>query len=131
VHVEGDFSSEGNILVKGIVSGNVKTSKLLTVENGAKIFANVKSGNALVSGEIKGNVRAEDRVELTKTARVLGDIDCMTLVVEAGALVMGRIVMKGMEAEETKPERRISAGRVKSRVVEKVEETESDEESLI
>jgi cytoskeletal protein CcmA (bactofilin family) len=25
VHVEGDFASEGNIIVKGMVSGNVKT----------------------------------------------------------------------------------------------------------
>ncbi|MBU1895522.1 polymer-forming cytoskeletal protein, partial [Patescibacteria group bacterium] len=40
VTVEGDFASEGRILVKGTVCGSVATSKLLTVEVGAKILAN-------------------------------------------------------------------------------------------
>ena len=90
VHVEGDFFSEGNILVKGIVYGTVQTSKRLTVEPGAKIFASVKAGVAIISGEIKGNVKAADRLEVTGTARIVGDIDCQTLVVEAGALLSGK-----------------------------------------
>ncbi|PIR74648.1 MAG: hypothetical protein COU35_01400, partial [Candidatus Magasanikbacteria bacterium CG10_big_fil_rev_8_21_14_0_10_47_10] len=48
VHVEGDFASEGNIVVKGSVAGSVKTSRQLTVVEGAKILANVKAGTALV-----------------------------------------------------------------------------------
>lgn len=101
VHVEGDFASEGNILVKGSVSGNVKTSKLLTVEHGAKILANVRSGNAHISGEIKGNVRIEERLELTASAQILGDITCAVLVVEPGALIQGKINMKGISMDET------------------------------
>ena len=97
VHVEGDFSSEGNILVKGSVAGNVKTSRLLTVEEGAKISANVKAGEAVVAGEISGNVRVTDRVDLLSTARVAGDISCKVLSVEAGALVHGKITMKGID----------------------------------
>src|SRR3989338_10590106 len=96
VHVEGDFSSEGNILVKGSVAGNVKTSKLLTVQEGAKISANVRAGQASIAGEINGNVTAEDKVELFATARVQGDIVCKILAVEAGALVYGKIMMQGM-----------------------------------
>ncbi len=99
VNVEGDFASEGNILVKGTVSGSVKTSKLLTVEDGAKIFANVRAGSAVISGEIRGNVKVDDKLELTSTAKVLGDIDCAVLVVEAGSLVHGKVSMPGMELE--------------------------------
>lgn len=106
VHVEGDFSSEGNILVKGTVSGNVKTSKLLTVEHGAKIFANVKGANAFIAGEVKGNVRVDDKLELTATARIEGDIACSVLVVEGGALIHGKVSMKGIDIPNPKSDMR-------------------------
>ncbi len=97
VVVEGDFSSEGNILVKGTVSGNVKTAQLLTVEAGAKILANVKAHDALISGEVKGNVRVNEKLELTESARIRGDISCKVLVVAGGALLQGKVGMKGIE----------------------------------
>jgi len=99
VHVEGDFASEGNILVKGSVSGNVKTSKLLTVEKGAQILANVRAGSAHVSGNIKGNVKVEEKLELSSSAQILGDITCSILVVEPGALVQGKVMMNGVSIE--------------------------------
>lgn len=97
VVVEGDFASEGNILVKGTVSGSVKTARLLTVENGAKILANVRAGDAVVAGEVRGNVKVEQQLELTSSAKVLGDVSCQVLVVAAGALLQGKVVMKGAE----------------------------------
>lgn len=103
VHVEGDFASEGNILVKGSVSGNVKTSKLLTVEHGAKILANVRAGSAHIAGEIKGNVRVQDRLELSSSAQVLGDITCSVLAVEPGALIQGKVSMRGISIEGGEP----------------------------
>ena len=99
VHVEGDFASEGNILVKGIVSGNVKTSKLLTAEQGSKILANVRAGSAVISGSVRGNVKVDDRMEVTSSAQILGDVDCAVLVVEAGAKLHGKVTMKGIEIE--------------------------------
>jgi len=106
VHVEGDFASKGNILVKGTVSGNVTTSRLLTVEHGAKIFANTKAQNAYISGEIQGNVKVSEKLELTASARVVGDVQCATLVVEAGALVYGKMLMKGIKGEITNIEKK-------------------------
>ncbi len=125
VRVEGDFSSEGNIVVKGVVSGNVKTSKVLTVEDGAKIFANVVAGDAIISGGIKGNVKIGDRLELTQTAKIHGDIICNVLSVAPGALVLGKINMKGAELKddggEKTEKKRISLGRTKVRDEEEVE----------
>lgn len=97
VVVEGDFSSEGNILVKGVVSGNVKTAQLLTVEEGAKILANVKAQDAVIAGEVKGNVRVGDKLELTQSAKILGDVSCQVLVVAAGAQLHGKVAMKGLQ----------------------------------
>ncbi len=121
VHVEGDFSSEGNILVKGMVSGSVRTSKVLTAEAGAKIMANVRAGSAIISGEIRGSVKADERLELTSSARILGDIECLVLVVEAGALIVGKITMKGIE-DDSKTDRRVSSSRMKPKMMDRPEE---------
>jgi len=80
VNVEGDFASEGNIIVKGSVAGSVHTSKFLSVEVGAKILANVRAGSAKVAG--------------------MGDIEAKTLIIEAGALLFGKVSMPGLEAGE-------------------------------
>lgn len=96
VKVEGDFASEGNIIVKGIVSGSVRTSRTLSVENGAKIFANVKAENAIVAGGIKGNVKVAERLDLAETAQINGDIECKVLSIAPGALVLGKVTMKGL-----------------------------------
>ena len=114
VVVEGDFVSEGNILVKGTVSGNVKTAERLTVESGARILANVRAGDALLSGEVKGNVRVSGSLELTETARVLGDVTCKILVVAAGALLHVKVTMKDLEKAEKKKAARAAETPAKS-----------------
>lgn len=122
VVVEGDFSSEGNILVKGTVSGNVQTGRLLTVEEGAKILANVKASDALVAGEVKGNMRVEEKLQLTQSARVLGDIYCRVFEVESGAIVHGKVTMTDIEIEDIRPERKKITPRSKSKTEFSLEE---------
>ncbi len=102
VNVEGDFASEGNIIVKGTVTGSVNTSKTLLVEPGAKIVANVKAGSATIAGEVRGNMKVREYVELTSTARVVGDIEASTIAMESGALLFGKVTMPGLEASETR-----------------------------
>lgn len=112
VNVEGDFASEGNIIVKGTVAGSVHTSRHLSVELGAKVLANVRSGSATIAGEVRGNMKVKESIELTSTARVLGDIEAKILVVEAGALISGKINMPGLETNENKVRSaRVSAAR--------------------
>jgi cytoskeletal protein CcmA (bactofilin family) len=103
VNVEGDFASEGNIIVKGTVSGSVFTSKHLTVEKGAKIVANIRAGSATIAGEIKGNVKVKESLELMSTSKVIGDIDARNLRIESGAILYGKVTMPGVEAEKFCP----------------------------
>ncbi|MDD2758414.1 MAG: polymer-forming cytoskeletal protein [Patescibacteria group bacterium] len=109
VNVEGDFASEGNIVVKGTVTGSVHTSKNLIVEPGAKIVANVRAGNASISGEVRGNMKVREFVELTATAKIVGDIEAQTIAMEAGALLYGKVLMPGLESGE--PSRRTGRSR--------------------
>jgi len=93
VNVEGDFSSAGNIIIKGSVSGSVNTSKHLLAEEGSKIMANIQAGSATISGMVKGSVKVKDTLIITSTAKILGDIRVKTLQVDAGAVIQGKIIM--------------------------------------
>ncbi len=125
VNVEGDFASEGNITVKGSVAGSVHTSKHLSVEEGARILANVRAGSARVAGEVKGNMKVKDSLELTSTARILGDIEVKTLVVAAGALIFGKIAMPGLEGADIKNTSKRNYGRKASNDTTSPEDTVS------
>ena len=112
VKVEGDFTSQGDVVIEGEVHGTLSTTQLLTVGPEAKIKADVKAQDAIVSGTIEGNVTATNRVELKSTAKIIGDINAESVSIEAGAAMSGRmnIGMKAVAAEnpfagQTKRER--------------------------
>jgi len=93
VKVEGDLSSQGNIIVEGEVHGNIKTEHNLRVGEGAKIFANIKAESAFVSGEIQGNLKIKDKLELTSSAKIVGDVETKTIVIAQGGIVHGKCIM--------------------------------------
>ena len=80
-------------------------------------MANVSAQSAVIAGHVKGSLAIKDTLEIAGSAQIIGDIQCATLSVAPGALLSGKIQMKGLESvvkiEET-PKRR-SAGRVKKK----------------
>jgi cytoskeletal protein CcmA (bactofilin family) len=100
VKVEGDFVSEGNVLIEGSVEGSLRTQKDLRVGEQAKIAANVTAANAVIAGEVKGNVTVSERLELEATARILGDVVTKNLVVASGAVLNGKVTMNEVVSGE-------------------------------
>jgi len=98
VKVEGDFNSQGSVLIEGEVAGSVRTAEHLQVGETAKIHASVAAADAIVAGEIKGNIKVEGRLELTESSKVRGDIRAQVLTVAAGAEINGKVNM-GEEAK--------------------------------
>jgi len=93
VKVEGDFFGEGDVVVEGIVTGNLKTKNNLKVMEGAKIQAEIEAKNAFVAGEILGNITVQNDLELTASAKVKGDVIAGLLSIEKGAQINGKISM--------------------------------------
>lgn len=129
VKVEGDFVSQGDVLIEGMVEGSLKTERDLRVGSKASISANVSAANATIAGEVKGNIKITERLELEPSARLYGDVNTKIFVVASGAHVNGTIVMgetpdvqKGTKtkAEETTTEK---ASKGKDETEEAVEET--------
>jgi len=93
VKVEGEFVSQGNVLIEGVVEGSFKTERNLRVGEKARIGADVSAANATVAGEVRGNMSISEKLDLEPTARVFGDIRTKILTVASGAQVNGRIMM--------------------------------------
>lgn len=105
VKLEGDFQSQGNVLIEGVVEGSLKTERDLRVGERARISADVFAANATIAGEVRGNVVVAERLELEPTARLHGDVRTKILVVASGATVNGKLAMgtEAPAAEERKP----------------------------
>jgi cytoskeletal protein CcmA (bactofilin family) len=99
VKVDGDFTSEGDVLVQGVVNGSLKTKGNLKVEEGAKIKADVEAANATVNGEITGNVTIGSNLELGAPAKISGDIVTKILSIEPGAVLNGHCAVSATNTE--------------------------------
>lgn len=97
VKVEGDFVSDGNVLVQGIVNGSLRTKGNLRVEVGAKIKASVEAANAIIRGHVKGNVVAQEALEIGETAVIEGDIAAKIIAVAPGAVINGHCLVSPAE----------------------------------
>ncbi|HBK35195.1 MAG: Polymer-forming cytoskeletal [Candidatus Uhrbacteria bacterium GW2011_GWE2_40_58] len=95
VKVEGDFVSQGNVIIDGEVTGSVKTNQSLHIGETAIIHANIEAENAVIAGEVKGNLRVGDTLELQSSSQVLGDIETQVLSISPGAKVNGHLSMGG------------------------------------
>lgn len=95
VKLDGDFIGQGDIIVEGIVNGNIKTKKYLRIDENAEINAEIEAGDAYISGVVNGNIKVIGKLEITGTAKVKGDIETSIISVESGALINGKLEMKG------------------------------------
>lgn len=100
VKVDGDFGSDGDVVIDGEVKGNLSATGQLTVGADAVIRADVKAGTAIVSGTIEGNLTVDKRIDLKSTARIKGDLVSETLSVESGARIDGKLSIGGKTQSE-------------------------------
>lgn len=105
VRVEGDFTSQGDVLIEGEVTGNVQTSQHLRIGESAKIQADVSAENAVVAGEVRGNISVEGKLDLLESSAVHGDIEAGVLSVTAGAKINGRVNMGGSKKTKAKEQK--------------------------
>lgn len=93
VKVEGEFRSNGNVVIDGELNGSIATEQALHVGETAVIHAQVSAQSAVVAGIIVGNIIATDSLELLETSSVDGDIQTNKISIAAGSRVNGKITM--------------------------------------
>lgn len=94
---EGKLSFEGTVRIDGKFNGSIVTKDVLVVGEGAVVSAEIDCGTIIVHGQIIGNVKARVGVELHSPARVKGNIEAPSLMIERGVTFDGQTKMEGVE----------------------------------
>lgn len=93
VKVEGDFASQGDVVIEGDVHGHITATGALMIGQEAHIHADVRVGEATIAGHVEGNIIVDKRLVLKATAHILGDVTAQTLSIEEGAVVAGKFAI--------------------------------------
>lgn len=105
--LKGDASFKAMLRVDGHLSGQVtsESGTLLVGTNGV-VDANVNVAVATIHGTINGDIIATQRLELGRTARVNGNIQAPSLMIEQGAIFEGSCRMVELKAAQDKSKKR-------------------------
>jgi cytoskeletal protein CcmA (bactofilin family) len=106
--VTGEANFKAMMRVDGHLSGRViSSSGTLIVGANGKVDANIEVAVAIIHGTINGDIIATQRLELGRAAKVNGNIQTPSLVIEQGAVFEGSCKMQQMSAAKEKAVRKL------------------------
>ncbi|HEY0546151.1 MAG TPA: polymer-forming cytoskeletal protein [Pyrinomonadaceae bacterium] len=86
----GEAVFKGMLRVDGTLTGRVSSEDgTLLVGTNGQVDANVKVAVATIHGAVNGDIVASKRIELGRSAKVVGNIQTPALVIEQGAVFEG------------------------------------------
>jgi cytoskeletal protein CcmA (bactofilin family) len=98
VVVKGELSGSEDLYIDGQVEGTIELrGNSLTIGPNGQVKANINAKGVTISGKLEGNVNATDRLELRKTAIVLGDVATQRVSIEEGAYIKGKVDIQQKE----------------------------------
>jgi cytoskeletal protein CcmA (bactofilin family) len=105
ITVTGNVSGDEDLTIRGRLEGSVSIAKTLVVEAGGVVKAEIHARNCVISGVVVGNVSASESVEITREARMVGDIAAPRVIIADGAAFRGRVDMGDVDVEAAGPAR--------------------------
>src|SRR5215204_2399813 len=118
--VTGEANFKAMMRVDGHLSGRVSSSSgTLIVGANGKVDANIEVAVAVIHGAINGDIIATQRLELGRSAKVNGNIQTPSLIIEQGAIFEGSCKMLQMsqavdKAKSNRREEPLDTSRMKS-----------------
>lgn len=93
--ITGTIKFDGAMRVDGKVDGEIITDNGdLVVGEAGTVKADINTKSASIEGRVNGKITASDKVVLKQKARLIGDLQAKTLVVEEGVVFSGRCNVK-------------------------------------
>jgi len=108
--VTGEANFKAMMRVDGHLSGRISSSSgTLIVGANGKVDANIEVAIAIIHGTINGDIIATQRLELGRAAKVTGNIQTPSLVIEQGAVFEGscKMVQMATAADKVKKETKV------------------------
>jgi cytoskeletal protein CcmA (bactofilin family) len=99
----GEANFKGMLRVDGHLSGQIKSEGgTLIVGNNGQVDADIEVAVATIHGTVNGDINASQRLELGRAAKVNGNIQTPSLVIEQGAVFEGSCKMVQQRAASEK-----------------------------
>lgn len=99
----GETAFHAMLRVDGHLIGTVSSeSGTLIIGTNGQVDANIVVAAAMIGGTVNGDIVATEKLQLGRTARVMGNIQSPRLIVEEGAILEGSCSM--LKARETAEE---------------------------
>ena len=91
---DGKLTFEGTVRIDGTFTGEILSSDVLIVGEGAEVRADVRVGTLIVQGGvIHGDIRAVEQVEIHYPGQVHGNIISPSLFIDKGVVFEGECRM--------------------------------------
>ncbi|HEX8370964.1 MAG TPA: polymer-forming cytoskeletal protein [Pyrinomonadaceae bacterium] len=105
-NLTGETNFQAMLRVDGHLTGRVISDNgTLIVGSGGQVDADIIVSSATIGGTVNGDIVASEKVELGRTARVIGNIQTPRLMIEDGAIFEGNCTMlKAKESAELRAE---------------------------
>ena len=89
VLLRGEIHVEGTVRIDGRLDGDIQTSGQVIIGEDGLVQGTINAGTVICSGRIKAKVTANERVQLMKTATLIGEVLTPVLIMEDGAKLQG------------------------------------------
>lgn len=128
----GETNFEAMLRVDGHLMGTVTSeSGTLLVGASGQVDANISVSAATIHGNVNGDISATDKIQLGRTARVVGNITTPRLILEDGAVLEGSCSMvkarEAVEAKASETESRYRGTEYSATTSSSVEDEDEDE----
>jgi cytoskeletal protein CcmA (bactofilin family) len=92
--IEGELTSEEEVVIHGNVRGKVTTTDAVSVAAGGSVQADIAGHSVSIAGQVTGDVSAPDRVDIQAGGRLVGDVKASRFTIADGASFKGAVDME-------------------------------------
>ena len=86
------FNGPINLRISGSFEGELETKGTLIIGENATVKAGIRGENINIQGKVKGDIIC-NRLELSPTAKLIGNVETLSLVIGEGAILKGKCQM--------------------------------------
>lgn len=98
-HFEGKLHFEGRVRIDGSFKGEISSTDVLIIGDGAEVDAEIEAGVVIIKGgSVQGRVRAVEGIELYVPARVSGTLHAPEIFMDKGVQFSGSCTIAPLDA---------------------------------
>ncbi len=125
----GETAFQAMLRVDGHLVGTVSSeSGTLIVGTNGKVDANISVSAAIVNGTINGDIAATEKIQLGRTAVVIGNVQTPRLTIEEGAVLEGGCTMLQAREVNEKKATEVQSQQYKASEIASYEADDADED---